>query len=108
MSPSELLAAMKADFKGYETLRLRLLEADKYGNDLKEVDEFAQRFHHDVCTIVRSQKDRTALHSYLVVIINNEANTVLGRFTGPPPTEEKPGSPWPTETIPPAGRIRGG
>lgn len=85
VSPGELLAAMKADFKGYETLQRRLLEAEKYGNDLAGVDEFAQRFHRDVCSIVRSQKDRTALHSYLVVIINNEANTILGRFTGASP-----------------------
>lgn len=103
VSPSELLAAMKADFKGYETLRLRLLEADKYGNDLKEVDEFAQRFHHDVCTIVRSQKDRTALHSYLVVIINNEANTVLGRFTGASPDGRKAREPMANGNNPAGG-----
>ncbi len=35
----ELLAALKADFEGYEELRKKLMDYPKYGNDLEEPDE---------------------------------------------------------------------
>ncbi len=42
IAPAELLAAMKANFEGYEPLRQRLLNgAPKYGNGVAEVDEIA-------------------------------------------------------------------
>ncbi len=44
------------------------------------MDSLAVNLHTFVCDTVRAQ--RVGLHSYMVVIINNEANTVLGRFTG--------------------------
>ena len=80
-----LLKAMKANFEGYERERKLLLDAEKYGNDLPGVDRFSQEFHNWLCDTVRNQRERTSLHSYLIVIINNEANTVLGRFTGASP-----------------------
>lgn len=103
IAPETLLKAMEANFEGYESIQKQLLSVDKYGNDLEEVDAFAQRFHHDVCTIVRSQKDRTTLHSYLVVIINNEANTILGRFTGASPDGRKAREPMANGNNPTGG-----
>ncbi|TAH74843.1 MAG: pyruvate formate-lyase [Anaerolineaceae bacterium] len=77
-----LLKALKANFKGYEKERELLLKAEKFGNDLEKVDSLAKELHNFICNKVKEQKDRVNLHSYLVVIINNEANTILGRFTG--------------------------
>ena len=75
-----LLSALKADFAGFERERDLLLHAEKYGNDQDGVDTLAADLHEFVCKTVRDQQ--VGLHSYMVVIINNEANTVLGRFTG--------------------------
>lgn len=77
-----LLKALKADYVGYEPEQKLLLEAEKYGNDLDGIDTFTSEFHNFICDTVKKQKENTLLHSYLVVIINNEANTILGRFTG--------------------------
>jgi pyruvate-formate lyase len=78
----QLLAALKANFKGYEKERRLLLNVPKYGNDCTEADEMAMMVHKHVCNAVREQIKRVLLHSYLVVIINNSANTTLGKLTG--------------------------
>lgn len=108
VAPDELLNAMKEDFKGYEILQRRLLAVEKYGNDLPGVDAFAQRFHRDVCTIVRRQRERTSLYSYLIVIINNEANTVLGRFTAASPDGRNAREPMANGNNPTGGTDRRG
>jgi len=81
ISRERLLEALEANFEGYEQERQLLLRAEKYGNDLPGVDALAADLHEFVCDTVREMRALTRLHSYLVVIINNEANTVLGRFT---------------------------
>ncbi|MBQ5985648.1 MAG: pyruvate formate-lyase, partial [Clostridia bacterium] len=58
-----------------------LLDAEKYGNDQDGADAMAVDLHEYVCRTVRDLAPQVGLHSYMVVIINNEANTVLGRFT---------------------------
>lgn len=82
ISKETLLEALRADFSGFEKERKLLLEEEKYGNDLEGIDTLAKDLHEFVCLTVKEQKHHTKLHSYLVVIINNEANTILGRFTG--------------------------
>ena len=81
IAPQTLLDALRANFQGYERERQLLLGAHKYGNDQEDVDALAADFHTFVCNTVRDMQSVTNLHSYLVVIINNEANTILGRFT---------------------------
>lgn len=81
IAPSTLLAALKANFVGYERERGLLQQAEKYGNDLDGVDELAADLHRFVCLATLKQAARCGLHSYAVVLINNEANTILGRFT---------------------------
>lgn len=81
VTPSDLLAALDADFEGWEDLRRQLLQAPKYGNDDPVADGMAAQVHEQVCSTVRSQAGKVGLSSYLVVIINNSANTTLGRWT---------------------------
>lgn len=81
VTPQRLMDALRANFQGFETERKLLSLAHKYGNDQDDVDALAKDFHEFVCNSVRDLKEITNLHSYLVVIINNEANTILGRFT---------------------------
>lgn len=78
ISKDRLLAALDADFEGYEDIRQLLLDAPKYGNDDDTADEMLLKVHNHVCNVVRNQKHRTNLHSYLVVIINNSANALMG------------------------------
>jgi len=45
VSPDELLAALRADWEGYDLLRQRLIhQVPKYGNDDDQVDRFARRW----------------------------------------------------------------
>lgn len=81
ITPELLMEALKADFVGFEAEQRLLRQAHKYGNDQDDVDALAADLHEFVCKTVRNLKEITRMHSYMVVIINNEANTILGRFT---------------------------
>ncbi len=108
IAPQRLLDALRANFQGYEAERQMLCQAEKYGNDLDGVDALAQDFHNFVCTTVRDLKNKTRMHSYMVVIINNEANTVLGRFTGASADGRLAGSPMANANNPAGGTDRCG
>lgn len=54
----ELVAAMKANFKGYEVLQARLQAIAKYGQDDAEADEFAARYLNDLCEIYETWENR--------------------------------------------------
>jgi len=77
----ELIAALKADFVGYDELQRALIAAPKFGNDDDAVDSLAVEMHRYVCEGVRHSARRVGLDSYLVVIINNQVNTEWGRAT---------------------------
>lgn len=81
MTPAKLLQVLDADFEGFDSERLLLAEVPKYGNDDSLADSMAVRVHEHICDAVRDQIRNVDLHSYLVVIINNSANTTLGQFT---------------------------
>lgn len=108
ISPETLMAALRADFVGYEKEQKLLLEAQKYGNDLDGVDSLAMDLHTFICSSVRDLKSITNLHSYMVVIINNEANTVLGRFTGASADGRRAGQPMANANNPAGGTDRNG
>ena len=82
ITPARLLEALKANFVGYEQEQRLLLTAPKYGNDIKAVDDLARDLHDFEARTIKEQADRVGLHSFLMVVINNSANTYLGRWTG--------------------------
>ncbi len=108
ISRQRLLDALRANFVGFETERRLLLDAQKYGNDLDGVDTLATQLHEFVCHRVRELKAITRMHSYLVVIINNEANTVLGRFTWASADGRLAGEPMANANNPAGGTDRNG
>ena len=108
IEPKRLLEALKADFRGFEQERKLLLEAEKYGNDLDGVDDLAADLHEYVCNAVKEQNHRVGLHSYMVVIINNEANTILGRFTGASADGRKAREPMANANNPAGGTDKNG
>jgi len=81
ISSNELLTALNNDFEGYEPIRRQLMAAPKYGNDETQADEMQQDIHEHICNFARNQAEKVGLSSYLIVIINNLMNTVLGRIT---------------------------
>lgn len=85
LTPAEMLAALDADFEGHAHARRLMREAPKYGNDDPVADDMLVRVHEHVCNYVRNQAARVGLHSYLVVVINNSANTLMGRQTAASP-----------------------
>lgn len=82
LSAEELLSALRDDFHGKERLQWRLAGAPKYGNDDDSADDTLVAVHDHVCRYVQSRAADAGLDSYLVVIINNSANTLMGRHTG--------------------------
>jgi pyruvate-formate lyase len=81
ITPDDLLRALDANFEGFSSMRNKLLSAPKYGNDNEAADEMLIEVHNHVCNFVRDQAKRVGLQSYLVVIINNSANTLMGHST---------------------------
>ncbi|MDZ7316790.1 MAG: hypothetical protein ONA69_02105 [candidate division KSB1 bacterium] len=84
-SLAQLQKMLETNFVGYARERRLLAEAPKYGNDLMEADEMLVAVDRHVFTTTRNQAQRVGLHSYLVVVINNNANTVMGRYTAASP-----------------------
>lgn len=78
----ELLTALETDFKGYDLLQKRLKRCPKFGNDQEEADGMLKSLHRFVCLTAKAQAKRVGLDSYLIVVINNSANTSLGLLTG--------------------------
>jgi pyruvate-formate lyase len=108
ISATELLAALSADFDGYTALRQRLLDAPKFGNDDPCADHMAQRVHVQLCQTTRQQAQSTALDSFLVVVINNSANVLLGQQVAATADGRLAGAPLTNGNTPTNGADRNG
>lgn len=108
VTADELLSWLDGNFAGHEAERKRLAALPKYGNDDAEADAMLQRVHDQVC---RSARDRAALggmDSYLVVVINNSANVILGRTTPATADGRCSGKPMSNANQPTAGNDKRG
>jgi pyruvate-formate lyase len=85
----QILKAVDSNFEGYEKERRMLLEAPKYGNDDSYADDIKVEVDRHVCTVTRNMGSKAGLDSYLVVIINNSANTTMGQQTAATPDGRK-------------------
>ena len=108
ISPEQLLAALDTDFAGSTDLPAALLACPKYGNDNTEADEMAIRVHEQVCHSARNAAQAVGLDSYLVVVINNSANTTMGKQTGASPDGRHDGEPMANANNPWSGTDRMG
>ncbi|MFA5263093.1 MAG: pyruvate formate lyase family protein [Opitutaceae bacterium] len=108
ISGATLMQALDADFVGAEDIRRLLLAAPKYGNDDPVADDMQVRVHEHVCRTTRDLARQVGLDSYLVVIINNLMNTVLGRHCLASPDGRKRGTPLANANNPAPGMDRSG
>ncbi|MFJ5713037.1 pyruvate formate lyase family protein [Neobacillus sp. NPDC093127] len=107
-SLEHLVQWLDADFQGFELERKELLKVPKYGNDDDLADEMAKKVHQHICTTISKQRSRTNLHSYLNVIINNSANTILGRYTSASADGRKAREPMTNGNTPSGGSDKNG
>ena len=108
ISKDELLAALKNNFENHEKTRQKLINSPKYGNDNDEADKMLTEVHEHVCNYVKDQAKRTGLNSYLVVIINNSANTLMGHWTSASADGRKSGEPMANGNNPSGGSDKNG
>src|ERR1035437_1180848 len=108
ISPDELLSALDSDFEGYENVRHKLMNSPKYGNYDDTADNMLLEIHNHVCNYVRNQAKLVGLHSYLVVIINNSANTLMGHQTSASADGRKSGEPMANGNNPSGGNDKNG
>ena len=100
---SQLLLMLEHNFEGYEAERKLLLSAPKYGNDNPEADAMAARVEKHVSHAVSATARKYGLHTHLVVVINNSANTSMGRFTLASADGRKAGEPMANANNPSGG-----
>lgn len=109
ISPQRLMDALKADFKGYEKERAILLNVDKFGNDLEEVDNMMKAVHEMVCyTMLNISGKYYGLDCFGMVNINNRDNTTYGRNTGATPDGRKAGESLTNANNPTSGMDKNG
>ncbi len=103
LTQEQMLAALKADFEGFEA-ELRLLKAvAKYGNDEDYVDEIMQAVSKHIGMACRSAGERAGLDYFLVVNINNFANVSSGKATAASADGRQAGEPLANGNTPTAG-----
>jgi Pyruvate-formate lyase len=107
-SLEEVVRACDADFAGSEELRRDLLAVAKYGNDDDEADAMRVRVHEQVCRSASGAAAEARLDYYLIVVINNSANAILGRRTGASPDGRRAGGVLANGNNPAPGMDRSG
>jgi pyruvate-formate lyase len=108
ISKKQLLKALELNFEGCAAERNMLLNAPKFGNDDEEADSMVVEHHNFVCNTIKEAGKRTSLHSYLAVIINNSANTTLGKWTSASADGRKAHEPMANANMPSAGSDKKG
>lgn len=102
----ELLDALRADFTGYETLRQRLLNAPKFGNDDDFVDSIASDLVRRFCALVRGYPTPSG-RPYWPALFNHTFNDEA-QLTGATPDGRRWGYPIAEHFSPTPGRARKG
>lgn len=108
ITADRLLKALVNNFRGYEDEHRLMLDCPKYGNDDDRADSIMVQLHDFICNTIRDQSNRTNLHSYLNVIINNSQNTTLGRWVGASADGRKAGAAMANANTPSGGSDKKG
>lgn len=76
----ELVELLDSDFEGKEAERRLLLDAPKYGNDIEEADQMAERVFHHIAQMTIRAGEKAGLHRYNIVSVNNSMSAEWGAF----------------------------
>ena len=104
----ELTTILHENFEGSTKVRMQLRSSPKYGNDNEVADEMACLVHNHICNFAKAQAPKVGLDTYLVVVINNDANTIMGSFTPASPDGRKAFAPLNPGNNPTAGSDKNG
>lgn len=99
----QLLAALNANFEGYERERRLMLACPKFGNDDPAADDMLCRVSEHVARATMRQAERVGLDYFLIVNINNYMNVTLGGQTIASAEGRKSGKPLANGNTPTAG-----
>lgn len=103
MSLSRLVAALDADFVGYEREHRLMRLTAKFGNDDPAADEMVCRVSEHVARHTMAQAARVGLDYFLIVNINNYGNVSLGKQTLASAEGRRAGAPLANGNTPTAG-----
>ena len=98
----EVIAALKADFAGYERLQAELLNSPKYGNDVPLVDEYADLVVH-IFHDALSRHRNTRGGPYVPGFYSVTCHVAFGRRVGALPSGRKAGKPLASSLSPANG-----
>lgn len=104
---TELRDAMTADFKGYETLRARLQNAPKYGNNHDFVDKYAVWYVEFLDRVFAQYHTRDGGDFY-TAIASNTQSVSAGHVTGATPDGRHAGVPLSDAASPTYGMDKNG
>lgn len=99
----QLLAALDADYVGFEREYRMLKAAPKYGNDHDYVDAITRQVSEHVAHCTCEQAARIGFHYFLIVNINNYANVSMGKQTAASADGRRCGAPLANGNTPTAG-----
>jgi formate C-acetyltransferase len=103
VSREALLAALAADFAGFEEVRRHLLAAPRFGNDLPEVDELGAGILDFTCRALLSHLTPRG-GRFVPSVINFTTYAEAGRKVGALPDGRRAGEPLADSIGPKAGR----
>jgi pyruvate-formate lyase len=103
LTMERLVAALDADFVGYEREQRLMRLAPKFGNDLPEADDMLCRVSSHVACHTMQQAQRVGLDYFLIVNINNWMNVALGWQTIASAEGRRAGKPLANGNTPTAG-----
>jgi len=108
LTREELLAALDADFVGYEGVHRLLQAAPKYGNDDDAADAMLQAVSRQACLAAIQQAEKVGMDYLLIVNINNFSNVTQGAVTAASADGRRAGDPLANGNGPTAGGDRSG
>jgi pyruvate-formate lyase len=103
LAPEQMLAALQADFAGYEAEHRLMKAVPKYGNDDDHADAIMQEVSRHVGAACQAMSKRVGLDYFLVVNINNYANVSTGAAAGASADGRRAGAPFANGNTPTAG-----
>jgi len=108
ISADRLLSALQNNFSSDQELYALIHRIPHYGNDDDEADTMAMNVHNHLCSCCKDAGKKVGLDSYLIVMINNSANTILGSQTAASADGRKAGEPLANGNNPTPGRDKKG